>query len=148
MKMAKLHLDMDLECDFDLYGIGTHIGGHRLAWELNRLFGWELVYDRNLESICKKKGKVLSNHIVYTYKSSDEGIEVNLILNRAPEGCLTVGKISNSLDYLLKVCSGIIEIESVLCTIRTSKLVTLVTSLDPEDSGVLEAMFELDIERE
>ena len=141
--MAKLHLDMDLECDFELYGIGTHIGGHRLAWELNRLFSWELVYDRELVSFCRNKGELNSVHTVYSYRKIEEEIDVSLILNRVPEGCLTVGQGPNSLDYLLKVNSGNVDVDHVIQTIRTSKLVTLVTFLDPEKSGVLEAMFEL-----
>jgi hypothetical protein len=142
--MAKLHLDMDLECDFELYGIGTHIGGHRLAWELNRLFSWELVYDRELESICINTGELISKHIVYSYRKIEEEIDVSLVLNRVKEGCLTVGQGPNSLDYLLKVNLGNIELDSVIQTIRISKLVTLVTFLDPKKSGVLEAMFELE----
>ena len=142
--MAKLHLDMDLECDFELYGIGTHIGGHRLAWELNRLFSWELVYDRELESFCIKTGDLISKHIVYSYRKIEEEIDVSLVLNRVPEGCLTVGQGPNSLDYLLKVNLGNIKLDGIIQTIRTSKLVTLVTYLDPEKSGVLEAMFELE----
>ena len=142
--MAKLHLDMDLECDFELYGIGTHIGGHRLAWELNRLFSWELVYDRELESFCIKTGELISKHIVYSYRKIEEEIDVSLVLNRVQEGCLTVGQGPNSLDYLLKVNLGNIELDSVIQTIRISKLVTLVTFLDPKKSGVLEAMFELE----
>ena len=142
--MAKLHLDMDLECDFELYGIGTHIGGHRLAWELNRLFSWELVYDRELMSFCRNKGELISEHIVYSYRKIEEEIDVSLVLNRVPEGCLTVGQGPNSLDYLLKVNSGNVDVDRVIQTIRTSKLVTLVTFLDPEKSGVLEAMFELE----
>ena len=142
--MAKLHLDMDLECDFELYGIGTHIGAHRLAWELNRLFSWELVYDRELESLCKKKGELVSKHIVYSYRKTEEEIDVSLVLNRVPEGCLTVGQVPNSLDYLLKVRWENVELKSVIQTIRTSKLVTLVTLLEPKKSGVLEAMFELE----
>ena len=142
--MVKLQLDMDLECDFKLYGIGTHIGGHRLAWELNRLFSWELVYDRELESFCIKTGELISKHIVYSYRKIEEEIDVSLVLNRVPEGCLTVGQGPNSLDYLLKVNLGNIELDGVIQAIRTSKLVTLVTFLDAEKSGVLEAMFELE----
>lgn len=142
--MAKLQLDMDLECDFELYGVATHVGSHRLAWELNRLFHWELVYDRQLESLCKKTGVLVSTHIVYRYKEVEEDIDIRLVLNRVPEGCLTLGQGPNSLDYLLKVRSGIVDLKSVIQTIRTSKLVTLATLLDPNKSGVLEAMFELE----
>ena len=55
-----------------------------------------------------------------------------------------MGQGPNSLDYLLKVNLGNIELDGVIQTIRTSKLATLVTFLDAEKSGVLEAMFELE----
>ena len=104
----------------------------------------KLVYDRQLESLCKKTGVLVSTHIVYRYKEVEEDIDIRLVLNRVPEGCLTLGQGPNSLDYLLKVRSGIVDLKSVIQTIRTSKLVTLATLLDPNKSGVLEAMFELE----
>jgi hypothetical protein len=42
------------------------------------------------------------------------------------------------------VKSGNVDFKNIIQTIRTSKLVTLVTFLDPEKSGVLESMFELE----
>jgi len=86
----------------------------------------------------------ITPYIIYSYRKIEEEIDVSLVLNRVPEGCLTVGQGPNSLDYLLKVNLGNIKLDGIIQTIRTSKLVTLVTYLDPEKSGVLEAMFELE----
>ncbi|HIG58575.1 MAG TPA: hypothetical protein EYQ21_04125 [Flavobacteriales bacterium] len=137
--MAKFQLDMEIECDFDLLGIGSHVGSHRMAWELNRIFGWQLVFDQEIVSRIKD---VETRHIVLRYCNDEEGLDIALILNRVPEGVLATG--AASLDYLLRLGAGILESEDVINRIRKSNLVTLVTNLNPEQSGALEAMFELD----
>jgi hypothetical protein len=137
--MAKFQLDMEIECDFDLLGIGSHVGSHRMAWELNRIFGWQLVFDQEIDSRSKD---VETRHIVLRYCNDEEGLDIALILNRVPEGVLATG--AASLDYLLRLGAGILESEDVINRIRKSNLVTLVTNLNPEQSGALEAMFELD----
>lgn len=137
--MAKFQLDMEIECDFDLLGIGSHVGSHRMAWELNRIFGWQLEFDREIDSISNN---IETRHIVLRYCNDEEGLDIALILNRVPDGVLATG--AASLDYLLRLGAGILESEDVINRIRKSNLVTLVTNLDPEQSGVLEAMFELD----
>ena len=138
--MAKLHLDMEIECDFDLLGMGSHVGSHRMAWELNRIFGWNLEFDREIDSKIKN---IETRHIVLRYCNEEEGLDIALILNRVPEGVLASG--ASSLDYLLRLGHGVLESEDVINRIRNSNLVTLVTFLNPEKSGALEAMFELDI---
>jgi hypothetical protein len=137
--MAKFQLDMEIECDFDLLGIGSHVGSHRMAWELNRIFGWQLAFDQEIDSRSKD---VETRHIVLRYCNDEEGLDIALILNRVPEGVLATG--AASLDYLLRLGAGILESEDVINRIRKSNLVTLVTNLNPEQSGALEAMFELD----
>jgi hypothetical protein len=141
--MAKLHLDMEIECDFDLLGMGSHVGRHRMAWELNRIFGWKLAFDREIDSKIKN---IETRHIVLRYCNEEEGLDIALILNRVPEGALAAG--ASSLDYLLRLSHGVLESEDVINRIRNSNLVTLVTFLNPEKSGALEAMFELDIYKE
>jgi hypothetical protein len=141
--MAKLHLDMEIECDFDLLGMGSHVGSHRMAWELNRIFGWKLAFDREIDSKIKN---IETRHIVLRYCNEEEGLDIALILNRVPEGVLASG--ASSLDYLLRLGHGVLESEDVINRIRNSNLVTLVTFLNPEKSGALEAMFELDIYKE
>lgn len=138
--MAKLHLDMDIDCDFDLLGMGSHVGSHRMAWELNRIFGWKLVFDREIDSKIKNS---VTRHIVLRYCNEEEGLDIALILNRVPDGVLAPG--ASSLDYLLRIGHGVIATEKVINRIRNSNLVTMVTFLNPEKSGALEAMFELDI---
>jgi len=137
--MAKFQLDMEIDCDFDLLGIGSHVGSHRMAWELNRIFGWQLVFDQDIDSRSKD---VETRHIVLRYCNDEEGLDIALILNRVPEGVLATG--AASLDYLLRLGAGILESEDVINRIRKSNLVTLVTNLNPEQSGALEAMLELD----
>ena len=137
--MPKFQLDWEIECDFDLYGIGSHVGSHRLCFDLNRLFRWKLCYDRMLVGLSKTAN---TEHIVHRYTDEELGLDVALILNRVPEGILASG--ASSFDYLLRVRRGVAEELEIIKTIRKSNLVTLVTSVDPENSGALDAMFELD----
>jgi hypothetical protein len=138
--MAKFQLDMEIECDFDLLGMGSHVGSHRMAWELNRIFGWKLEFEREIDSKTKN---IETRHIVLRYCNEEECLDIALILNRVPDGVLATG--APSLDYLLRLGPGVMESEDVINRIRNSNLVTLVTYLNPEKSGALEAMFELDI---
>lgn len=138
--MAKFQLDMEIDCDFDLLGMGSHVGSHRMAWELNRIFGWELKFYREIDSKTKN---IETRHIVLRYCNEEECLDIALILNRVPDGVLATG--APYLDYLLRLGPGVMESEDVINRIRNSNLVTLVTYLNPEKSGALEAMFELDI---
>ena len=102
--MPKFQLDWEIECDFDLYGIGSHVGSHRLCFDLNRLFRWQLCYDRMLVGLSKTGN---TEHIVHRYTDEELGLDVALILNRVPEGILASG--ASSFDYLLRVRSGVAE---------------------------------------
>ena len=137
--MYKLQLDWEIECDFDLYGIGSHVGSHRLCFDLNRLFRWQLCFDRTLSSMSKIGN---SQHLVHRYIDEDLGLDAALVLNRVPEGILASG--ASSFDYLLRIRKGVAEEIDIIKTIRKSNLVTLVTSLVPEETGALDSMFELD----
>ena len=137
--MPKLQLDWEIECDFNLYGIGSHVGSHRLCFDLNRLFRWQLSFDRTLVGMSKMGN---SQHVVHRYIDEGLGLDAALILNRVPEGVLASG--ASSFDYLLRIRKGVAEELDIIKTIRKSNLVTLVTSLVPEDTGALDSMFELD----
>lgn len=137
--MTKLQLDWEIECDFNLYGIGSHVGSHRLCFDLNRLFRWQLSFDRTLVGVSKIGN---SQHVVHRYIDEGLGLDAALILNRVPEGVLASG--ASSFDYLLRIRKGVAEELDIINTIRKSNLVTLVTSLVPEDTGALDSMFELD----
>lgn len=137
--MTKLQLDWEIECDFNLYGIGSHVGSHRLCFDLNRLFRWQLSFDRTLVGVSKIGN---SQHVVHRYIDEGLGLDAALILNRVPEGVLASG--ASSFDYLLRIRKGVAEELNIIKTIRKSNLVTLVTSLVPENTGALDSMFELD----
>ena len=137
--MPKLQLEWEIECDFNLYGIGSHVGSHRLCFDLNRLFNWQLRFDRTLVGVSKIGD---SQHLVYRYINEGLGLDAALILNRVPAGVLASG--ASSFDYLLRIRKGVAEELDIIKTIRKSNLVTLVTSLVPEETGALDSMFELD----
>ena len=137
--MPKLQLDWEIECDFNLYGIGSHVGSHRLCFDLNRLFRWQLSFDRTLVGVSKIGN---SQHVVHRYIDEGLGLDAALILNRVPEGVLASG--ASSFDYLLRIRKGVAEELDIIKTIRKSNLVTLVSSLVPEETGALDSMFELD----
>ena len=137
--MTKLQLDWEIECDFNLYGIGSHVGSHRLCFDLNRLFRWQLSFDRTLVGVSKIGN---SQHVVHRYIDEGLGLDAALILNRVPEGFLQVERLL--LTTYLRIRKGVAKELDIIKTIRKSNLVTLVTSLVPEDTGALDSMFELD----
>tara|TARA_B000000532_G_scaffold208248_1_gene176710 strand:+ start:2665 stop:2952 length:288 start_codon:yes stop_codon:yes gene_type:complete len=83
-----------------------------------------------------------SKHIVHRHLDNELGLDIAVILNRVPDGILDVN--AASFDYIIRVRKGYAEDLEIIKTIRKSNLVTLVTTVDPEKSTALDAMFELD----
>lgn len=138
--MQWLEEDYVESCDFDVIGIGCAAGPHRLCWELNARFHWELSFHHTMNR-PQRQGN--SKHLVY------KGRGVMLILNRHPEGVLVKTTGVNRLDYLLRLAHSEnpdeqIDSVRILPEIRKMNLVMLATQIDPATEGVLEHLALLD----
>ncbi len=78
--MKKKRLDVEFSFDFELHGIITPIRGYKLAWEVNRLLGINLV--RQDDFVISNKGEE-TKHLLFSYDS--EVNHLKLIRNKSQE---------------------------------------------------------------
>ena len=79
--MAKNKLDISYEIDFDLVAINANIKEYRLAWLLNKTFGWNLAKMENIELSFKGDRQLMISNFLYT----TEYQTYRLIKNRAAD---------------------------------------------------------------
>lgn len=138
--MQWLDEDFSESCDFDIIGIGSAAGPHRLGWELNGRFGWALEYHHVIKS-PQRQGH--SEHLVY--KSGP----VMLVLNRHPDGSLVKTSGVARLDYLLRLehmedPKEQMDFDAVVRGVRSVSCVTLATPVDSHLESVMEHLAVLD----
>lgn len=138
--MARIEADFEDACDFHLIGIASHVGPHRLGWDLNRLFGWDLMHFLDWDVAQRE---AVSVHPVYRHREEPHLPAVYLICNRTPQGPFASG--AAALDYLLSLPAASHDPEAVLPQLRTLTSVSVAAAIDPFSSGALEALAVLDL---
>ena len=129
-------LEWDYTPDYELLGLSAAVGCHRLAWSMNRAFGWALQWDQDVVvSQGKKKDTV---HPSMRFVDEEAGVSITLVLNRVPEGMLAKG--ASGLDYLVMVNHHEMAAHEVIATLRSLPEVAFVTVLDPEECGAMEPL--------
>ena len=138
--MQWLEEDFEESCDFRLFGLTSHVGGHRLSWEMNRLLGWSLAFFTELQP---DEHAGLKRFVVHRYASMDTGETVALVANRLPDAHL-VRKLPK-VDFLLQLGADMPHLEEVVRAVRGMRLVSLLAELDPVQTGALEHLALLDL---
>ena len=138
--MRWLEADFEESCDFRLLGLTSHVGSHRLGWELNRLMGWSLAYYTELVPDERARDQ---HFVVHRFVSEDTGVDVALIANRLPEGVLL--KKLPRVDFLLRVGEDTPDLPGLMHALRGMRLVTLVVEVDPMTTGAMEHIALLDL---
>jgi len=129
-------LEWEYTPDYELLGVSSGAGCHRLAWSMNRAFGWELSCDQDVVVSQGKKEDTV--HPSMRYVDEEGGISVTLVLNRLPEGMLAAG--ASGLDFLVMVNHHELAAHEVIARLRTLPEVAFVTALDPEECGAMEPL--------
>ena len=129
-------LEWEYTPDYELLGVSSGAGCHRLAWSMNRAFGWELTCDQDVVVSQGKKEDTV--HPSMRYVDAEGGISVTLVLNRLPEGMLAAG--ASGLDFLVMVNHHELAAHEVIARLRTLPEVAFVTALDPEECGAMEPL--------
>ncbi|MEO9258351.1 MAG: IPExxxVDY family protein [Crocinitomicaceae bacterium] len=80
--MAKHHLIIDNEFDYDLVGICSSASDYRMVWEINQTFGLELKKTEEPYKHFQKKQGVPSFHSMYEFEDDEFGIHYFLIKNK------------------------------------------------------------------
>lgn len=142
--MQWLEADFAEACDFELIGIGSHLGPHRFCWELNGAFGWSLAFHK-LIKVPQRQG--YTDHVVYHFHDESAGpdFEVSLIANRLPGGVLARFQGAAQLDYLLRFAEGARAASDWIPRIRDVHAVSYAVELDPLKSGAIEHIALLDL---
>ena len=82
-------LEWEYAPEYELLGVSAAVGSHRLAWSMNRAFGWALACGEDLV-VHPPKGHE-SVHPTMRFEPEAEGNKVTVVLNRVPEGVLARG---------------------------------------------------------
>jgi hypothetical protein len=133
-------LEWEYTPDYELLGISSAVGCHRLAWSMNRRFGWRLSCDQDLVVPQSKNGD--TTHPTMRFADEEAGVVVTLILNRLPPGVLAKG--ASGLDYLMMFNHHELPAHELLAELRTLPEVSFVTVLDPAESGAMEPLTAFD----
>ena len=129
-------LEWDYTPDYELLGLSAAVGCHRLAWSMNRAFGWALQCDQDVVVSQGKKEDTV--HPSMRFVDEEAGVSITLVLNRVLEGMLAKG--ASGLDYLVMVNHHEMAAHEVIATLRCLPEVAFVTVLDPEECGAMEPL--------
>jgi hypothetical protein len=91
-------LEGELIDEFDIFGVSSSEQSYRLAWAINRSFGWRLTKTRDI--VCSQRYG-FSNHDCYEHVSSNEMLRIHLIDNKTADGVLIPEM--HTFDFLLKI---------------------------------------------
>ena len=129
-------LEWEYEPDYELFGLSSTFGCHRLAWSMNRVFGWSMSCDQDVVSTHGRETETV--HPSMRYVNEADGIAVTLVLNRLAEGMLLEGV--SGLDYLVLLNHHELAAHEFLAQLRQLREVSYAIALDPEASGAIEPL--------
>lgn len=120
--MKMLTLDVEYDCDFELFGLVSSSREHTLAWALNQTLRLRLVKQQDLIYDLLTKGRlVISNYLYAT-----ETLTLRLLRNRSvdpsPLKKPFLAPDIKEYDYLLQVSNG-------SSTLAASELIEQLTAL-------------------
>jgi hypothetical protein len=104
--MKTFTLDVDYECDFDLFGLVSSTRDYHLAWSLNRALRLRLIKQPELLLDLLNRGRLVFSH----YLHATETLTLRLFRNRsvAPSALKKpfLAPDIKEYDYLLAVSNG------------------------------------------
>ncbi|GGF20930.1 IPExxxVDY family protein [Hymenobacter cavernae] len=119
--MKTLTLEVEYDCDFDLFGLVSSSREHKLAWTLNNLLRLRLVKQQDLIYPLHQGRLVISN---YLYKN--EVSILRLFRNRSLDPSTLkkpfLAPDIKEYDYLIQVCNGTGHLASELVAERLATL--------------------------
>ncbi|WP_324671972.1 IPExxxVDY family protein [Hymenobacter sp. GOD-10R] len=132
--MKTLTLEVEYDCDFDLFGLVSSSREHKLAWALNHTLGLRLVKQQDLIYPLNQGRLVISN---YLYEN--EVSTLRLFRNRSLDPSTLkkpfLAPDVKEYDYLVQVCNGTGRLASELVVERLTMLpdVQYACQFDPNE---------------
>ena len=104
--MKTFTLDIDYECDFELFGLVSSTRDYKLAWQLNRAFRLRLVRQEELLLKLSRQNHLVFSHYLFT----TETLTLRLFRNRSVVSSNQKNPFLapdiKEYDYLLTICNG------------------------------------------
>ncbi|MBC6988250.1 MULTISPECIES: IPExxxVDY family protein [Hymenobacter] len=104
--MKMLTLDVEYECDFDLFGVVSSSREHKLAWTLNHALRLRLVKQQDLIYDLLARGRL----VISNYLHTTEAITLRLLRNRSLDPSILkkpfLAPDIKEYDYLIQVSNG------------------------------------------
>jgi hypothetical protein len=133
--MKMLTLDVEYDCDFELFGLVSSSREHTLAWALNQALRLRLVKQQDLIYDLLTKGRlVISNYLYAT-----ETLTLRLLRNRSvdpsPLKKPFLAPDIKEYDYLLQVSngSGALAASELIDQLTALPAVQYVCQFDPNE---------------
>ena len=124
----KHRLDIAEGYDFEALGLSCHLRDFKLAWFLNRHFGWNLI--RETLTVRDSPKSEPHQHTCFRYQNEDEHLRYFVLANRGPERTLL--KKLSQFDYFLLVEGYLDMFDQAACmsVLRSIREIQLVRPLD------------------
>ena len=131
--MKTLTLDVEYECDFDLFGVVSSSREHTLAWQLNQALRLRLVKQQDLIYDLLHQGRL----VISNYLHATEHLTLRLLRNRSIDPSVLkkpfLAPDVKEYDYLIQVNngSGQLTAEALLAQLTTLPVVQYACQFDP-----------------
>ncbi len=131
--MKTLTLDVEYECDFDLFGVVSSSREHTLAWQLNQALRLRLIKQQDLIYDLLHQGRL----VISNYLHATEHLTLRLLRNRSIDPSVLkkpfLAPDVKEYDYLIQVNngSGQLAAEALLAHLMTLSVVQYACQFDP-----------------
>ena len=131
--MKTLTLDVEYECDFDLFGVVSSSREHTLAWQLNQALRLRLVKQQDLIYDLFNQGRL----VISNYLHATEHLTLRLLRNRSIDPSVLKKPFLvpdvKEYDYLIQVSngSGALAAEPLLASLMGLPVVQYACQFDP-----------------
>ena len=131
--MKTFTLDVEYECDFDLFGVVSSSREHTLAWQLNQSLRLRLVKQQDLIYDLLSQGRL----VISNYLHATEHFTLRLLRNRSIDPSVLkkpfLAPDVKEYDYLIQVNNGSGELsgEALLTQLTALPVVQYACQFDP-----------------
>ncbi|SHL69941.1 IPExxxVDY family protein [Hymenobacter psychrotolerans] len=132
--MKTFTLDVEYECDFDLFGVVSSSREHMLAWQLNQALHLRLVKQQDLIYDLLSQGRL----VISNYLHATEHFTLRLLRNRSIDPSVLkkpfLAPDIKEYDYLIQVTNGNGELagEALLARLTALPVVQYACQFDPD----------------
>jgi len=131
--VIKKVLQVELALEQSVLGISTPLRPFQVAWQLNRLFGFDLRRDEDLELLLGRQ-KSLCQFQKFSFVLSEPETVIYLVANQGSEGKL-IPELGSTFDYFLLYdeIPGISTTSELLQGIKSSQVFTIALPVEVND---------------